>query len=465
MNRRVLAFAVALLVAWGGQGCAAWAVDDCTEKADCTGAVDAPADGSGGVSPEGGLVGAPDAGGAHDASVLDGSVSDGAAPDGNSGSFADAARDAAADAHAAGDAGNTADAGPDATTRGTEAGAAPDAGSAPEASAGRDATSAADGGPTCIPTGPEQCDDGIDNDCNGKVDCADPACGAYACIPPVPSGWQGPVALDQVAAGSTLAACPNAYESLADVHGGLAAPAAACSCACGASGQQCSATGVFHGDQTCAGPTCATVSPSSAGACTAVSANDCGSGGSFDFEAAPTPSGGTCQATVTTAVPPAGWTTSARVCAYTSATRTAGCSDSDVCVALPASPYSATACVYSTADPPPTACPAGYTRAPPAVFYAGVTDTRACGGCGCGGPTGGTCSGTVSLFGAAGCTDNGGIVTVPVGTACQAYSGLSPAPGSAEAHYTVTAGSCAVTAAPQPTGSAAGTSPTTVCCL
>jgi hypothetical protein len=460
LNWRTPASAIALWVAWTSQGCAAWAVDDCVEKANCTEAADDRADGPGALAAEGGSTGSADAAGDTDASgsahFPDAGVLDGGSPDASLG-------DATRDAHAEADA-SAGDAAHDATTGATDVAGALDAGLPPDGGA-RDASAAPDAGATCIPTGPEQCDDGIDNDCNGKIDCADPACSAYACVPPVPSGWEGPVALEQVAAGSTLPACPTQYESLLDAHAGLTAPQAVCSCVCGASGQQCSATGAFHGDQTCSASACATVTPSPSGACTAVSVNSCGSGGSFDFTVAPSPSGGSCQAAVTTTVTPAGWTTAARLCAYAGTTGAGGCSDADACIALPSSPYGAAACVYSTADPPPTSCPAGYAGSPPAVFYAGVTDTRACGGCSCGGPTGGTCSGTVSLFGGAGCTGSGGTATAASGTSCQPYSGLSPTPGSAEAHFTVTGGSCAVSAAPQPVGSASGNSPTTVCCM
>lgn len=42
----------------------------------------------------------------------------------------------------------------------------------------------------------ENCFNGIDDDANGLADCDDPACNALvACVPAVPSGWQGPVAI------------------------------------------------------------------------------------------------------------------------------------------------------------------------------------------------------------------------------------------------------------------------------
>ena len=43
----------------------------------------------------------------------------------------------------------------------------------------------------CKATGPEKCTNGVDDDCNGLTDCADPACQTqgYACAAPAPGGW------------------------------------------------------------------------------------------------------------------------------------------------------------------------------------------------------------------------------------------------------------------------------------
>jgi hypothetical protein len=398
-------------------GCAVWASADCLEKASCvrsasTGGQDVDAQGTDHDGPDA----AADTGGAP--------------------------------ADAAGDAGT------DAANDSMEADATPDAGA------------------RCVATGPESCTNGIDDDCNGKVDCADPACGAYTCAPAVPSGWDGPVALAEVPGGSALPACPTAFEALVDASLGLSAPSAAtCDCTCGASGkatgQVCSATGTFHTDQACSSAPCATVAVSSAAtSCVAVGSTRCGSGGSFNMPAAPAPSGGSCAPHVTTTTAPATWATSARLCSYVGGPRdVSGCSGASACVAAPASPYRAGLCVYSTADPPPAACPAGYEESAPIVLYAGTADTRACGACTCGGPIGGSCAGTVSLFGAAGCTGATGAASYTLGSSCRAYSGLSPAPGSVEASVTVSAGSCSVQAMPQPTGGVTPAMPTTVCCM
>src|SRR5437773_2281567 len=51
---------------------------------------------------------------------------------------------------------------------------------------GADATNPAD---ACA-TQESDCLDGVDNDCNGLVDCADPACGAgFRCVADAPSTW------------------------------------------------------------------------------------------------------------------------------------------------------------------------------------------------------------------------------------------------------------------------------------
>lgn len=43
-------------------------------------------------------------------------------------------------------------------------------------------------GATCVVSGAEICNDGIDNDCNGLVDCLDPGCAGHACVT-IPQGW------------------------------------------------------------------------------------------------------------------------------------------------------------------------------------------------------------------------------------------------------------------------------------
>jgi len=82
-----------------------------------------------------------------------------------------------------------------------------------------------DGGASeCEPSGPEQCDNGADDDCNGYVDCADPVCTDMQCVP------------NDRLAGVLVpesSACPSGYDSDEPqlVHRGLSDPGCGgCSC-------------------------------------------------------------------------------------------------------------------------------------------------------------------------------------------------------------------------------------------
>jgi hypothetical protein len=433
------------LLGFAAQGCGVWASTDCTERASCSEGVGSPddvanreSDGGSGAGQDTGAR-AQDAGGPG---AVDAWLAGDAASDRDAATPPDVvSADAATRDVANGDATTMDASGEDVT--GDASATSPDASNDASPDASNDASPDAS------------------NDASNDAD----ACGALACAPPVPSGWQGLVALAEVPAGSALPACPSGSVDLLDANLGLSAPAATCGCTCHASGQVCSATGAFHGDQACAASTCATVTVSSSNGCVSVPSNGCGSGGSFNLASTPAPSGGSCAPQVTTTVPPASWGTSARLCSYVAAPSDAGGCASDRCVAMPPSPYRSTPCVYSTADPPPSACPSGYDAANPVVVYSASSDTRGCGACTCSAPTGGGCAGTVGLFGGTGCSGASGSASYTVGTSCQAYSGLSPVPGSLEAHFAVTAGSCSVVAAPQPAGGVTPETPTTVCCL
>jgi hypothetical protein len=325
----------------------------------------------------------------------------------------------------------------------------------------------------CVPTGPENCANGIDDDCNGLIDCADTACAAYVCAPSVPSPWVGPALLWTGPSGTTPPSCPAQYPTVLDANAGPTGSADTCSCACTASGQTCSTTGTFMSQGACQTVSaCRTVTPASDGTCTpATTATTCGSGGSFT---APTPSasGGTCTPGVTTTPgSAAGWTTSARLCSGVAVTDSpGGCSTTtDACVLGPPSGFVANVCIYQTGTP---ACPAAYPN--PQVFYSGESDLRGCGPCTCSSsPSPGSCSGTITLYGAinGGCTGNSATFTLGAqacagapGVVGVTYSGLANNPGFAKASYTVTPGTCSVTVAPVATGAVTATTPTTVCC-
>jgi hypothetical protein len=172
------------------------------------------------------------------------------------------------------------------------------------------------------------------------------------------------------------------------------------------------------------------------------------------------------------------WESSALVCSYVGrADSPGGCAATDLCVQAPGGSFPAKPCVVSTADPPPTACPADYAATGPTTFYSDHTDNRSCAPCLCAGaPAGGACNGTVDLYGDSdgGCAGaaNSYTLTTDGGCACYGKSGCSAGigllyvnPGYVKGSFTVTAGTCAPPTQPAPTGSASPTGPITICCM
>jgi hypothetical protein len=101
-----------------------------------------------------------------------------------------------------------------------------------------------DGG-TCAPA--ELCGNGIDDDCNGLTDCADPICKAagYACLPTELPAGSTLVAYYPSANGTALPACPSMYGPaqtvLANVDGGTS-----CDCTCAGTDAVCSSIASYH---------------------------------------------------------------------------------------------------------------------------------------------------------------------------------------------------------------------------
>ncbi|HZU83090.1 MAG TPA: hypothetical protein VE987_09250 [Polyangiaceae bacterium] len=321
----------------------------------------------------------------------------------------------------------------------------------------------------------ENCTNGIDDNCDGLIDCADPECQAgYTCAAPVPTGWSGPVEITQAASqGPALTACQTdaGYANPLALNQTLnQPPQAICgTCTCSASGQTCSESVNVDFDTNC-NQSCSTVQTTS-GAC-ATLPSCTGLGTSFSVKLpAPAVSAGSCAPNVsppTPVLPAVSWTTKAQVCSYVGPSDSpGGCSVvGSQCVHAPSGSYGTKVCVYSTAATPPTSCPAGYNAAAPSTFYEGTADTRGCTGCTCSGPTGGSCSGSLSFFS----TSVGGCNGTPaamytMNSLCSGNLSTAPAPGFVQANYTLTPGTCSVQSQPQPTGTAVPATPITVCCM
>ena len=313
------------------------------------------------------------------------------------------------------------------------------------------------GGAACKKTGStENCFDGIDNDCNGLIDCADPACDATVAqcvaldataapiglLTGVGAGACGTAGYDQPTA---IFANPNQLSCTTVIAGK--------GCSCTAGPVTCSTT--LSGFKTLAECTGDTSSGESAGSfvtgqdknCTAAGVppwtldtnGDIFGIGATTFVATPadcTPSGTPNTPTYT-------FGTNATFCGTQKVG--GGCSAGQVCV-----PATGAGGLCQLFDGKKTTCPGG---APAQPYYTGVSGTVTCGACTCGTPVGASCD-AVTLQ-----TCSGGIDVQSNGRTCIGPGVSRPA---VQFSGTPTPAACSPMSAVG--GTAAPTGPKTLCC-
>lgn len=318
---------------------------------------------------------------------------------------------------------------------------------------GQDGNSAGSAG---VPTGPEDCSNGRDDDADGDVDCADAECVERLCVPTAPDGWSGPAHLFE---GDPAEApgCTGEMESQV-LSGGTEPLQQALSCSvCG-----CSAVGALPGTE----PACELPGQSYSGGPSGACAS---SSGSFVFTstclATPTSAGytlGALRAIGGSCTPSGGevssrpaptWEVTARACARpTPATQ--GCETGRVCLPAPEPPFLDSLCITRAGD---HTCPAEYPdrRAYPSE----LDDQRSCTSCACGAPTGVRCSVTLAGYSQTNCTGTRSEVTRSAGF-CQSFSGQR----GLRLEHPSYSGACAPTTTSTSTGSVQATGLVTVCC-
>ncbi len=258
--------------------------------------------------------------------------------------------------------------------------------------------------PRCKSTGREICDDGIDNDCNGRVDCQDSACAqqGFSCQD-APADWKP--------ASFSASAHPSCGSSAASTDLMVAAGdgSASCDCTCDAVGGSCASgefTVAISNESTCAvGAQTANV-PATAAGCMAL-------GTSINVPL-------NAHAKLSPPAPPTscapkpsvnGALTNGRLCQADKVG--GGCRSGQVCAPKPANGLQA--CVAKDGR---AACPFGFDQRSTAGTTA--NDGRSCNGCTCGSPS--ACSGgSVSLYGNSMCKTVGSFSGAEnLGTACDA---------------------------------------------
>ncbi|MEP7120779.1 MAG: hypothetical protein ABJE95_07715 [Byssovorax sp.] len=338
---------------------------------------------------------------------------------------------------------------------------------------------------------PEDCTDGIDNDLDGKIDCADPDCLAgFSCHNPVTpalisAGWTGHFAVADGAVAALPGNCPGAtYPN--PIYTGFRTPvagAAQCSmCQCSAPlGEVCQVNvhiiggtcAQWVGNQACAFPFASnangscdqsigflpagdtTCGPVVNGACT-MGSSPCNQSASADPAVVV---GGSCNPTTQMpTIPPFSWTNAARACQP--ATEGKGCASSFACLPNAPAPFGGI-CISHMGDIP---CPAGSGYNTKKVYFdIDPLDDRTCSDCQCSGINGASCSTTTEVYSdltVNNCSTK--VATIPPG-GCVALSGNPAVLGRKGVNTVINAGTCSASGGTA-TGSAVGQNPVTFCC-
>jgi len=308
--------------------------------------------------------------------------------------------------------------------------------------------------------GGEDCTNGVDDDADSRIDCEDDGCTAgYRCIPPVPTGWVGPIALSQVPHGMPKPTCPMAYstEEYNGVEGVSAAPVTCNNCTCNSNNPTCTPSVVAHYGQSSCGGMFPLAGPNPVGGCQqqgALSGNISVRIGSPTASLNCMASGGGIAST-----PPPMWATASRACSYQGALG-AGCMAGDVCAPITGgNDFGDNVCILKAGD---EVCPAPFTQK---FTYSDnesdVNDMRTCSQCGCM-QQNATCSVNTQFFTSSNCSGSP-TFTIANNNVCNNsnINGL----------YTKAiitgqpSGTCQVQQA-QPQGSVTASGPfTTLCCL
>ncbi|HEX7481752.1 MAG TPA: hypothetical protein VF331_28355 [Polyangiales bacterium] len=299
----------------------------------------------------------------------------------------------------------------------------------------------------------EICDNGKDDDGNGKVDCADPACSSNQCVAGAPTGFSGPVALF---VGSTKPPSCAAGFDMAAISGGtsaVGAPSTCSSCQCSAPSACASLLNFRTSDAgSCGGGSTCTSSVNAT--CAQITA--CPSGqATVSLEARPVGAQTGCTAPVQQPVTlPASWSVSAVACAAPHLG--GGCQTSQVCAPhRPAAPFQTQLCVYQAGD---VACPASvYTDK--RLYDTKIEDTRSCSACTCNDT--GTCSYSWKVFDS---TDTS-CQNPPTLTLNQGECGqVNPSSDKLRVGVSISGSPACSSVGGQPSGGVTESGPITVCC-
>jgi hypothetical protein len=275
-----------------------------------------------------------------------------------------------------------------------DAGAAGQGGGAGQAGAPAGEVTATSGSVTGGPydTGAEDCLNGVDDDDDGAVDCEDSDCSPFFyCVPSVPEGWEGPVALWEGA--GVAPGCDSYYPvGAATLPSRLLAPAEPnlcpeCSCTSPSAALCSSASLEYFADADC-GESLGSVEVGEA--CSAASVSHAAGARPVAARFAPRQDLSVECSAVADGVPvsPPVALEKVRACGQPGLTGL-GCQSKQHCLPRPLPPFASSICIHKRGE---FDCPAGFPEARPR-YYQVASDGRFCRPCLCGAVT---CRGSVS---------------------------------------------------------------------
>ncbi len=215
------------------------------------------------------------------------------------------------------------------------------------------------------------------------------------CLPVVPAGWEGPIALE--AGASAPAPCGGDYptSATADIlYANLQAPPATCDCKCATPATASCPTATVSVVNLCSNPPTKVADLNEGSVCTPISVPAV-----QWIHAVGNLVTSSCQPQPSETVTPVSWGIQARACGGATLGAAGTCTGSEVCA--PPLPADTQSCALKTGD---LACPAGYPNKQ--LLYSRALDTRACTTCSCG-ATSGTCTGAgvITFHSKADCSD------------------------------------------------------------
>jgi hypothetical protein len=299
----------------------------------------------------------------------------------------------------------------------------------------------------------EDCGNGVDDDGDGKIDCADEDCAARTCLATAPAGWSGPAVL--YVGSKKPPACSGDYAQAA-MHGGTAASADAAqcsSCSCNAPASCGTYLNVAVGAQTdCSDAACeATLNTS----CSELSSSCLGSLTTAYLQTRLQPGVSGCTASMQSPViADPSWDKNVLACAA-GTLRRGGCGPGNVCA--PPGPFSGPYCIVHDGD---QACPAGpYTDR--RLYYAAIDDTRDCTACSCATD----CSYRWQVFDDSDTSCGTPKASLTSAGQCTAVTIASASSGKIRVGVSISGSGACTASGGAPTGAAQASAPFTACCV